>query len=422
MKSMKLMSLSGIAVACMMALSAPVMANDDFDISLKDGSPKLKSGKNEFTIGGRIQLDYVDYSENELAGSGKVIAGVKDPLPVVTFDDGFNNRRVRLGIGAKIGEEWEFKVENDFSGTSNAVTDAFLKYKGFGPTITIGQFYGAFGMEEQSSSRWISYMERSTATNLFGAKFSRRQGVGINGNFADQFMYAAAFQGDTIAENSADTAQDDQQIVTATFGWAPLNKNADEQLFFGYAYGQQDQRGSELASVGFSSRAALRIDGTPAIINSGSLAADDWAAHNLQAAFIYGPFSASGELFDVTVTPRAGEDREFDAYYVEAGLFLTGESRVFKWKDGKFDRPNISKNAWEVAVRHSAADLSQGFDTKLTNVGFQGESEETTLALNFYPNRTFKFSANYTMADVDYVGGRPDEDIDAFGLRAQISW
>lgn len=431
MKSMKLMTLSGVALACLTALAAPAYAADDMDVSLKDGSVKIKSGKNEFSIGGRIQADYVQYDEDFLAGSNDPIPGGSTRVPVEGYDDGMDTRRLRLGIAAKIGEDWEFKFEHDFK--AKATTDMYLKYKAFGPTLTIGQFYGAFGMEEQSSSRWISYMERSTATNLFAAPFSRRQGLGINGNFADQFMYAGAVQFDRVDDaDETDSATsftngtpgDDPLVYTATFGWAPMNKEADKQLFFGYAYGLQDLEDSETSAARFSSRAALRIDGTPSIIDSGSIAADDFAVHNLQTAFIYGPFSASAEYFDASVSATGtGVDRDYDGYYVEASYFLTGEHRVFKWKDGKFDRPNVGKNAWEIAARFASADVSDAASTAANSGASKaGESDETTLSVNFYPNRTFKFSANYTLADVDYAGARPDEDVSAFGLRAQVSW
>lgn len=430
MQSKKLMTLSGVAVACLMALSAPVYAADDMDVSLKDGSLKIKSGKNEFTVGGRIQADYVNYGEDFVAGSNDPIPGGSTRIPVEGYDDGMDTRRLRLGIAAKIGEDWEFKFEHDFK--SKATTDMFLKYKGWGPTVTVGQFYGALGMEEQTSSRWISYMERSMATNAFAAPFSRRQGVGISGNFADHFMYAGAVQFDTIdsAEETDSTASftsgnqgSDPVVYSATFGWAPLNKETDKQLFLGLALGLQDVDDSEATGVRFSSRAALRIDGTPSIIDTGSIAADDFLVVNPQLAFIHGPFSASAEYFDVSVSPAAGSDRDYDAWYVEGSWFLTGESRVFKWKDGKFDRPNISKNAWELALRVANADVGDGASTAPNSGASKaGESDEVTFAVNYYPNRTYKFSLNLTQAEVDYAGARPDEDVLALGLRAQVSW
>ncbi|MBI2381528.1 MAG: hypothetical protein HYV16_12330 [Gammaproteobacteria bacterium] len=463
MQSKKFMSLSGVAVACLMALSAPAFAADDMDVSLKDGSLKIKSGKNEFTVGGRIQADYVQYDEDFLAGANAKVPGTETSptayqrVAAEGYDDGMDTRRLRLGIAAKIGEDWEFKFEHDFK--SKTTTDMFLKYKAWGPTITVGQFYGALGMEEQSSSRWISYMERSMATNAFAAPFSRRQGLGINGTFADQFMYAGALQFDTIdsaeendhsdlKKNGATNPGDDPLVYTATLGWAPMNKDADKQLFLGVAFGMQDLEDSESTSASFSSRADLRIDGTPTIIglddgvkittNSdgsktaalNSVSADSFTVVNPQVAFIYGPFSASAEYFDVSVDrPTGKKDRDFDGYYVEGSWFITGEHRVFKWKDGKFDRPNISKNAWEVAVRHSNLDLTDGaVPADLTAAGLNsvmskaGEADSTTVALNFYPNRTYKFSLDYTQAEVDYVGARPDEDISAVGLRAQVSW
>lgn len=88
--------------------------------SLKDGI-KLKSQDGAFQaqIGAYAQLDSAFYSDNP-----------------TDFSDATQLRRTRLSVAGTVYQDWDYKVEADFAGTTQGgstnevtITDAYLRYK-----------------------------------------------------------------------------------------------------------------------------------------------------------------------------------------------------------------------------------------------------------------------------------------------------
>ena len=120
------------------------------------------------------------------------------------------------------------------------------------------------------------------------------------------------------------------------------------------------------------------------------------------------------------------EDFDFDGSYIYASYFLTGESRAYSAKKGKFGRvkPKSKKHgAWELALRYSTLDLDDG--------SIQGgEEDNITIGVNWYATKYVRFMANYVMTDSDPTsyrhndgsGNRVDDELNVFQLRAQIDF
>ena len=107
-------------------------------------------------------------------------------------------------------------------------------------------------------------------------------------------------------------------------------------------------------------------EGDRIVDSDGSLKADDFLGMNLEAAGIWGPFSASAEYyygdFDGT-----GSDRRYrhEGFYVQGSYFLTGENR--RYKNGAFSSVKVKDpvggggwGGWEVGLRYSSTDLGAG--------------------------------------------------------------
>ena len=76
---------------------------------------------------------------------------------------------------------------------------------------------------------------------------------------------------------------------------------------------------------------------------------------------------------------------------------------VYKGALGGLTQTNL-KNAWEVAVRYSYANLN--------NKDFTGgKINDVTLGLNFYLNNRARIMANYSFINVDQVGKANDLDL-----------
>jgi phosphate-selective porin OprO/OprP len=121
------------------------------------------------------------------------------------------------------------------------------------------------------------------------------------------------------------------------------------------------------------------------------------------------------------VSRGAGQkDLDFSGFYVQAGVFLTGESRNYDQKSGKYKRvmpKHESLGAWELASRFSRIDLSSR-DLR------GGVQQDVTVGLNWWANANVMFRLNYVYGDADpnsavtHLG--QNEHVHAFTARGQI--
>ena len=69
--------------------------------------------------------------------------------------------------------DWKYKFEVDFAGNGAAIKDAYLAYANWGPEkwetseIRIGNQYVYNSLEQITSSRFITFMERAAFTEAF---------------------------------------------------------------------------------------------------------------------------------------------------------------------------------------------------------------------------------------------------------------
>jgi phosphate-selective porin OprO/OprP len=141
---------------------------------------------------------------------------------------------------------------------------------------------------------------------------------------------------------------------------------------------------------------------------------DDVQIYGLEAAGVLGPLHAEAEYMLANVS--AAEDVEFDGWYVEGGYFLTGESRPYSADQGKWKRvtPEGPGGPWEVALRYSTVDLTDG--------GIDGGEEDNVgVALSWYPNDYLRFSANYIEV-IDHERAGVSDEPSIFQLRAQVAF
>jgi phosphate-selective porin OprO/OprP len=126
-----------------------------------DGLLILKSddGKFSLMLDGRINLGAALYMGNE------------NPL-----GSGLEVRRARLGLKPTWGD-WSAQFDIDFSGNEVDVKDMWIGYGGFkNMMITLGNHKGQWSVEEVTSSRFITFMERGLP-NAFAP--DRRLGLSI---------------------------------------------------------------------------------------------------------------------------------------------------------------------------------------------------------------------------------------------------
>ncbi|MGH8627669.1 MAG: OprO/OprP family phosphate-selective porin, partial [Gammaproteobacteria bacterium] len=399
-------------------------------VSLKDGfKVKSQDGSFEAQPGTLFQFDSAVYDDDS-----------------TDFSSGTELRRARLSLGGTLFSDWDYKFEADFAGTTQGgttnnvtVTDAFVRYKGLKPfAVTAGNFKVPFSLEAVSSNKYITFMERGLP---FGFLTLRRLG-GMVSAHGENWTASVGMFGDSVTTQNND---DEGKQAAGRFTYAPFFQS-DRVLHLGasgsWVSPQQTGTGetarfrsrpeSNIASDSLPEDAALSTAGTTFGRSSGRLVdtgnipgdVDYFTLFGGELAGVYGPFSVQGEYLRADVDRDTGGDLGFDGYYGYVSWFLTGESRNYRPDRGVFDilqprQPFSLKSggwgAWELAVRYSGLDLSDG-----TVRG--GEIDDLTFGLNWYPNAYVRFMANYVnVLQVD--GGAHDGDNpDVFQIRAQVAY
>ncbi|MFM8340635.1 MAG: OprO/OprP family phosphate-selective porin, partial [Methylomonas sp.] len=128
-----------------------------------------KDGNFEMSLNGRMQVD----SQMNVQDASPSVANGNSLSSQQQLADGVNIRRARLGVEGTYYKDYEYKFEYDFSrggnsGVAAGITDAYINWKGYDPLgVKVGSFKEPFSLEEATSNRWITFIERNMAVNAF---------------------------------------------------------------------------------------------------------------------------------------------------------------------------------------------------------------------------------------------------------------
>jgi phosphate-selective porin OprO/OprP len=360
-------------------LAAPAaQAQDDWSTKWANGF-KVDSadGKFKLQFGGRVQADYT-------------FASTDGALPEI--EDGFELRRARLFMSGTVYEKVEFKIEYDFASGDPTAKDVYVGLVDDWGTVHFGHFKEAFSLEELTSSKYITFVERSLPVEAFAP--SRNSGVGFNGESGDTFNWGVGAFYD--ADDFAVSVSEDSYNVTGRVGYRPLYADKGSRLLHvGLGASFQERAGT----LRFRSRPEAHL--SPRLVDTGSFAGEGITLLGGEVAGVFGPFWFSSELMQASTDAPALGDPTMSGAYVQAGWFLTGESRNFSGGSFGRNKPKTNygpgKGAWEVALRYSTLDLS---DAGVAG----GEQDDVTAALNWYLNPVTRLMLNVVRADVENVG------------------
>jgi phosphate-selective porin OprO/OprP len=373
---------------------------DDVEVSTSGGRLRFKSSEAEFEVGGRLMVDTAHYYNNHDLNSGSEI------------------RRARLFMSGKVYEDWNFKLQTDFAGNEVSLKDAYLRYTGLDyADITVGNFKEPWSLEELTSSKYITFMERALPVEAFAP--SRRLGVGGHSHSKGGLSWNAGYGifADTV---DADNGNDNEGYgYAARLTVAPIAEKNRVVHLGGYG----EWRAPTDDEVRYRSRPESHIANVR-LVDTGTIGnVDNTVKWGLEAATVMGPFSLQGEYMNVDNDVDGGSDPTFSGWYAYGSWFITGESRTYKASSGTFDRVKPKsivgkggKGAWELGARYSSLDLN---DSGING----GEEENLTIGLNWYATPTVRFMANYIkVLDLKDPTTTDDSEPDVFQLRAQIDF
>jgi phosphate-selective porin OprO/OprP len=306
-------------------------------------------------------------------------------------------RRARLGAEGTIPGGFGYKLEVDFADNEIEVTDAFLSYeasKSLG--LTIGQHNNFQSLDELTSSRFLSFMERAAFTDAFG--FERRVGLSARFSKGDFIANAGVFT-DNIEDlsNAQDAVglgdENDAVSFDTRLVYAP--KLGKTQLHLAGSAHSRDA--GDTAATGpatrYRQRPFVHTTNTRFVATPG-LRVERETDYGLEAAVIAGPLHATGEVHWLeadTLTP--GLSPTFFGGYAEIGYFLTGETRGYK--GGRWDRAIVRRavgkggiGAFQFNLRYDHLDLNSDGIVGGRQQGYQA-------SLIWTPQNHVRFHLNY---------------------------
>ena len=405
-----------------------VTSDEELAVITTGGGIKIKSDNgNSFQFAGFIQYDFDSYDGLYNAGTPSV-NDIGDSASESEW------RRTRITTKGTRGKEWayDFTIDIDDDAEEASVDSASIRYKGFNNLeLIIGRLKAPFGLEELTSDKWVSTIERAAIFEvgnfLSGKPDFQIAAHGHWNSFTGQLHF--------IDEGEEDDDTSDAFSIAARIANQFLIGDQEEKTHFahlGAAYANRDF-GNEGSSMDFRSRLGVQTIGDRPTAGN-DIVLDDADQFGLEAAYVNGPFSLQSEYMMADYDGEgAGPDADADGFYVAATYTLTGESRGYKPNTSKFDKikPKNSLGAWEVVAKYEDGEI----DIDNNPLGDR-EYDITTLGLNWYPNTNVRFSLNYLMTDADnfqFGGsggglGNPtleslgEDDGDAVSFRAQYAF
>lgn len=386
-------SLSAVLSTCALH-STHVAAQDNFTVE----------------IGGRIQIDYANVNAD--------VSGLD-----VTDTE---LRRVRLNVSGQVLKDVKYKVElNTNSSEQVNFEDAYVQWAPTGGkwNVKLGQFKTPNSLDEQTSSRFISTLERAAFTDAF--EFNRRIGAAVNTS-GGNYTFSAGVFGDNLLD-----LNDQQSTAFAARGtYNPVHTD-DTLVHLGASFRYRDQKDTA-SDLRYRQRPFTHIPGR--IISTGRIAQSD-TFYGAEAAAIYQNLWVSGE-YGITNANCAActSDPSLNGGYIEAGVFIGGKKT---YKGGKFNRPKVDKaitdggiGAISFVARYDTIDLA---DTSVNG----GDLDSRIIGVDWWPTKNTRVGLNYFDSDANLgsstsgldsefaalvTAGAPEESVNGFVARVQFDF
>lgn len=329
------------------------------------------------TLGGRLHLDFAEFDNDE--------RGPPNP-------DATEFRRVWLDVSGKL-YRFGYKVEFDFADPDDILArDVYLSHPLANGTLTVGQFKQYFGLDDRTGSNYGPFMERGFAATTLAPLY--RLGAGWISAPGDMTWAASVYSLESI-----DVWQTKGYGVGGRATWSPSPQEGSVlHLGASLARERYDNPGAQGASP-------LRIRPRPAghLSDQSRITLADFSAGrdttvdkwSLEYAQVLGPWSLQSELSGARLDD-GGQSGQVQAWYGFVSWFVTGESRHYDRKTGRFSRIKGTRHA------PGALELALRYDTMWGRQHLDGRpdlrdarTQAWTLAANWYLRPNLRLMLDY---------------------------
>ncbi|BDU15062.1 OprO/OprP family phosphate-selective porin [Lysobacter auxotrophicus] len=347
-------------------------------------------------------------------------------------NDTFLWRRAQLTLEGSWGPLLAFRITPELAGDSVTLLDAWADLR-FSPaaTLRIGKTKAPVGLERLQASNATEAIELGFPSELAPG---RDIGVQLQGELAKGTVnyVVGAYNGTVDGRDAATTNPDNNFEFAGRVFVEPWKNDASalSGLGFGIAGSQGDKEG---AGNNFLPR--YRTPGQVQFFNyrSAVIADGEQTRWSPQAYYYRNAFGLLGEYISskqevLLPTTGAREALDHRAWQLLTGFVLTGEDAGYRGvarPNHPFTVGGAGWGAWELVARYGELEIDEdAFPVFADPNAVAQRAKSWGLGVNWYLTGNFKLVANYTQTDFDggAAAGADREDEKAFFTRAQFSF
>ena len=416
------------------------MQNDLADLKLqmaekaeKAAEEKAKKEKDDWTkpqtkLQGRLYFDAMSVDSDGTAGredfSGTACA------------------TARLGIKGMQFGMIEYEALFDFSEGDVTAKNVYAGFRNLpsGIGMRFGHFKEPWSLENLTSSRHGLTMERSLLNRTKDLCGSRNYGIMFHNWDAEQRLtWAAGLFAASMPESlDAVLGDEDHLAFTGRLTYLPIyEKCPDGRLSLWHLGTAVSVREYDTENA---SEYKTRLKVTPGndsctISNTTFTGLESLTGVQFESAMVRGRFCLDFEQAFFFMDDQFAGEAEMQSGYVGASWFLTGESRNYDKKVGRYvavepKNPFVrtcrdgvgvftGPGAWELTYRYSWLDSEE---LTCENYGFElGETTAHSVGLNWYLNSKCRVLFNYVYADTEHASGKSGRE-NIFQTRFQFDF
>ncbi len=313
------------------------------------------------------------------------------------FRGGTKVRRARLGFLGSFAEDWRLRFEVELSGGDLELRNTYVEWLDSQARgrVRLGLLREPFGLEAQTSTNEITFLERSLVSELTPG---RNLGVSYQ-TPVDETQGVAAVGVFHETDDNGNSRGSSQGAVTARLTGSPWQDSAN-RVHWGLNY---SLRRLPKDRTRFDARPESNL--APVLIDTGNV--DDVRLQQMfmaEGAAVWNQWSLQGEYAVTSMSRDSGSHLRFQGYTLQLTRTLRGPGRSFRKNNAVFNSAHggpwkeRGASVWEAALRYSELDLSDD-DVR------GGRLKALTVGLNWSLSQELRWMANWVVFDLGSAGG-----------------
>ncbi len=337
--------------------------------------------------------------------------------------NGVTIRRARFAVKAILYNNWYGELDLDFSGAEMEMKDMIVGYvsrakSGLGKNVRIkaGHFKEGISMEQTTTSRYVTFIERSLRSKLVP---SRHLGIQLT-KYDKHWLFIGGMHFQPVGELEENTISKDHNKKDGTDeGYSldaravvmPINtENAVLHIGAAYSYRTPKTTWEYPNTFRYSTRSISSINRKKYLDTDDISNIENIGIFNAELAGAYKGFMFQAEyttnsINGTDVNNVSGiNNAKLEGAYAQVGVILFGGNYRYNNAEGELTQISTG-NDWgdvEVAFRYDYINMND-FDAQI----YGGGANAYTFGINYYVNTNVKFMLNYSYLNHDrYANGK----------------